>query len=66
MFVSLNNNGYLPPGWHVYDLTKLQEDFVEQFNESTPSGKTREINNFITIEDSVNSFAQILKSPCSG
>ena len=24
MFVSLNNNGYLPPGWHVYDLTKLQ------------------------------------------
>lgn len=35
MFVSLNNNGYLPPGWHVYDLTKLQEDFVEQFNEST-------------------------------
>ncbi len=50
MFVSLNNNGYLPPGWHVYDLTKLQEDFVEQFNESTPSGKTREINNFITIE----------------
>ena len=40
MFVSLNNNGYLPPGWHVYDLTKLQE----------ASGKTREINNFITIE----------------
>ena len=35
MFVSLNNNGYLPPGWHAYDLTKLQEDFVEQFNEST-------------------------------
>lgn len=34
MFVSLNNNGYLPPGWHVYDLTKLQEVFVEQFNES--------------------------------